>query len=156
VLATALTFYERSKALDEGLDAIANGLINPTSIRIEHCPSGRDSQTSFEPRPHAERSHDRQPRGLREQRGAKPWRRAHDGHGTSTKHSRNVSRRPRQPVDGVLEHSRYRVVVLGRDDEQTVSGGDARLQLLHCRRYSLLRLDITVIERNVAYRFDLH
>ena len=64
MLATSLAVNERSKALDEGPDPIPNGLIGHTSIGIEHFPSTRDVYTSFEPRPHTERSHHRQPRRL--------------------------------------------------------------------------------------------
>jgi len=126
VFTTALTLDERRKALDEGLDAKTSGLINHTTFAIEHFPGGWNSKTAFEPRPHPERSHDRQPCGLREQRGASTGCRADDRHGPSTKHARNVGGRPREPINGVLEHPRYRVVVLGRDDEQTVSRFDAR------------------------------
>lgn len=54
-----LTVRKGGKALDECLDAIARGVINHPTLGIEHVSRGRDSQASFEPWPHTERSHNR-------------------------------------------------------------------------------------------------
>ena len=52
-------------------------------------------------------------------------RRAHDRRRLALE---RLVRRPRGPVDGVLQDAGHGVVVLGGDDEQAVGGGDGRAQ----------------------------
>ncbi len=49
----------------------------------------------------------------------------------AAKHALHVVRRPRQPVDRVLEYAGHRIVVLGRDDQQSVRGGNLVFERLH-------------------------
>jgi hypothetical protein len=66
--------------------------------------------------------------------------------------------RSRQPVDPVLEHARDAVVVLGRDQQQTVAGLHLVLQHLHRLGQSVRGFDISVVERDAVQcgDFDPH
>ena len=74
-------------------------------------------------------------------------RRAHDRHRLVLE---RLVRRPRRPVDGVLQHARHGVVVLGRDDEEAVGRGDGGAQAARRLRVVLLQAQVVVVERQGA------
>src|SRR5262249_52968822 len=83
--------------------------------------------------------------------------------GARARHSRRlaprgcVGSRARGPGDGVLEHAWNRAVVLGRDEEDCVSGRDPLAELGDGRECAALQ--ISVVERELAEaveELDLH
>ena len=74
----------------------------------------------------------------------------HQRYGLAAEDAGNIGRRPRQPVDRVLEHARDRVVVLRRDEQQPVGGRNGVLQFLHGLRDPVGGLEVAVIERDAC------
>ena len=68
---------------------------------------------------------DRLPCVLAENRAEAAGQRAKYRHRLSAENPTDVGRRPRKPVNRVLEHTRHRVVVFGHREEQPVRGDDA-------------------------------
>jgi hypothetical protein len=142
-------------ALHELLEPFTNVRIDERAGRVELLRGLGNVQRHSIPGSHAERAHDGQPCGLREQRTEAAWRSAHDCDGPIAKQSGHVCRRSRQPVDRVLEHARNGVVVLRRNEEQSVRARHLLLQCCH-RGWNALRLDVRVIERHAADGANVH
>ena len=75
-------------------------------------------------------------------------RRAHQRDGAPSEDARDVGGRAREPVDRVLEDARHRVVVLGRDQEESVRARDAILERAHRFGGAVLGLEVPVVERH--------
>src|SRR5262249_6665560 len=59
-----------------------------------------------------------------------------------------LTRRPRSPVDGILQYPRYTVVILRRRDQQRVRFANRRLKRLHRLRITLI-VYVGVVWRNI-------
>jgi hypothetical protein len=70
-----------------------------------------------------------------------------DGDRLAVEH--RASRRPRRPVQRVLQHSGDAVLILGRRDEEGVRLADGVLEARHRGRIALL-FDIEVVERDAG------
>src|SRR3546814_2997093 len=75
------------------------------------------------------------------------WRSSDDRDRRGREDARNVSRRPRSPINRVLEHAGNTVVVFRGRKQQPIGLGNCFLQVSHGLRYSLFFLDIGAIER---------
>ena len=142
------------EAIDELPKLFLCGIACEPAGFVEDAPgTGHETATAV-PGRRPQGPQDRQQCVLAEDRAEAAERRPKYRHRLSAENPTDVGRRPREPVNCVLEHARHRVVVFGRREEQPVRGDDRLLQ----RRYSLgcpiRRFDISVLERNPMDRLD--
>src|SRR3546814_9535187 len=106
---------------DLRLELIANGRVADYARRIEHPGGARDEHAAAGPEGHAQCAQHRQPVILREH-GAEPARRrAQDRDMAPAEHPRDIARRACGPVNRVLEHAGYPVVIFGRRENHARS-----------------------------------
>ena len=129
--------HERGEAVYERLKPAPRCLVNHLSAIVEHLCGARYHDPAAEPRSCTKRPQDRKPCGLGERSTCRSRSRTYDGDWPAAEYLGNVDRRPGQPINRILQHARYRIVVFGCDDQETVCLGYSRLQLLHRRRNAL-------------------
>jgi hypothetical protein len=151
-----LCLDELNEAMDRFADLFMHPLVHDLADFIEDIAGTRYQQFTAELGPHAQRSQHGQPGVLRQDRAEPTWRTTDDRDRPASEYSRDVGRRPRQPVDSVLKDAGHGVVVLRRGEQQTVHDRDPLLKLRDCFRNPLRGLLVAVIERDLCDASDLY
>jgi hypothetical protein len=94
---------------------------------VEDAPGMGHEEASTVPGHRPQGPQDGQPCVLAEDRAEAAGRRPKYRHRLSAENPTDVGRRPQKPVNRVLKHARYRVVVFGRREKQPVRGDDRLL-----------------------------
>src|SRR5262245_8823134 len=106
------TACEIREASQVAAQLLADLLVGEGAIGPENLASAGDLEPALAPEFHAERAEDRQPGRLGHDRAEAARRGADQRHRPAGEDTLDVGGRPRQPVDGILEHAGNRVVVL--------------------------------------------
>jgi hypothetical protein len=136
------------KAFDEMPKLFLCGVACEPAGSVEGALGTGHEKASAAPGRRSQAPQNRQPCVLAEDRAEAAKRCAEYRDRLSAENPTDVGRRPREPVNCVLEHARHRVVVFGSCEEQPIRSDDRLLQRQYLLGYPVLRFDISVVERN--------
>ena len=150
----ASRFRESHKPRDELAELLFGFRVGELAIRVEGALGARHHHAALGPELRAQGAEDRQPRVLAEDGAEIARRGSYERDRLSAENPLDVGRWPRQPVDGVLENARDRIVVFGRDEKQAVGRRNRVFQRRDRVGNSIGGLPVSIVERDIADRAD--
>jgi hypothetical protein len=111
--------HKRGKAIHEGFEPRPRRLVDHLSLAVEHPFGIRYHHPAAEPRGCTKRPQDWKPCSLREQSTPLSGSCTDDSHGSAAEHVMDVFGRSGQPINRIFQDARNRIVVFGRDDQET-------------------------------------